>query len=161
FLPYCRATKVTLDGVPAGRAAQGAVCAPRGPGIIDHPAAAADARRNCRRSNWTGENGDLVMAASREGGSLRSDVWRTGILVRHRVSPPARGACRIGEAARATQEPGPGPARVPLCGDVGPRSVLPSGEDHDRDVHPLAEVGAAGIQWGVPGDAELTAVHSG
>src|SRR4030095_17087177 len=107
MLPYGPTTKVTLDGVPAGRAAQGAVCAPRGPGSTDHPAAAADARRNCRRSSWAGENGDLVMAASREGGSLRSDVWQTRNLVRHRVSPPSRGASRIGEAAPAPPAPPP------------------------------------------------------
>src|SRR5687768_6110583 len=41
------------------------------------------------------------------------------------------------------------------------RSVLPRGEDHDRDAYPLAEVGTAGVQCGVPGDAELAAVDSG
>ena len=43
----------------------------------------------------------------------------------------------------------------------GDGSILPRGKYHDRDVYPLAEVGAAGVQCGVPGDAELAAVDSG
>src|SRR5437870_386253 len=44
---------------------------------------------------------------------------------------------------------GPGPGQF---------SVLPDGHDHERDLHPLAEIRAARVHRGVPGHPEITAI---